>query len=259
MRGMGRLWQAAGTVNAVLRPGLLEKAAGRGLRSLFVGFETLDRRQPARAGEAPEPRPRLRRGGPPAARPRRDGQRQLRVRDGRATTSRVFDAHGRVGGRAGHRDRDLPHPDALSGHGAARAACAAAGPDASRATGTSTTRATPSSARRGSRRSSWRAATGGPTATSTAGARSCAAPQQAHAARCAAACRVRRGLEEVRAALGPADPAKRAGHALPLLERVLDEGTRDRWRGRHASDTIGPDAKSVAAGVVALGGSGRAG
>ena len=52
---------------------------------------------------------------------------------------------------------------------------------------------------------------------------------------------------------------KRAGHALPVLERVLDEGTRDRWRGRHASDTIGPDAKSVAAGVVALGGSGRAG
>jgi radical SAM superfamily enzyme YgiQ (UPF0313 family) len=52
---------------------------------------------------------------------------------------------------------------------------------------------------------------------------------------------------------------KRAGQALPVLERVLDEGTRDRWRGRHASDTIGPDAKSAAAGVVALGGSGRAG
>ncbi len=42
MRGMGRLWQAAGTVNAVLAPGLLEKAAAAGLRSLFVGFETLD-------------------------------------------------------------------------------------------------------------------------------------------------------------------------------------------------------------------------
>jgi radical SAM superfamily enzyme YgiQ (UPF0313 family) len=42
MRGMGRLWQAAGTVQAVLRPGLLEKAAACGLRSLFVGFETLD-------------------------------------------------------------------------------------------------------------------------------------------------------------------------------------------------------------------------
>ena len=42
MRGMGRLWQAAGTVNAVLRPGLLERAVDAGLRSLFVGFETLN-------------------------------------------------------------------------------------------------------------------------------------------------------------------------------------------------------------------------
>jgi radical SAM superfamily enzyme YgiQ (UPF0313 family) len=42
MRGMGRLWQAAGTVNAVLGPGLLEKAVDAGLRSLFVGFETLN-------------------------------------------------------------------------------------------------------------------------------------------------------------------------------------------------------------------------
>jgi len=40
MRGMGRLWQAAGTVNSVLAPDLLEKAVGCGLRSLFVGFET---------------------------------------------------------------------------------------------------------------------------------------------------------------------------------------------------------------------------
>jgi radical SAM superfamily enzyme YgiQ (UPF0313 family) len=42
MRGIGRLWQAAATVDSVLRPGLLEKAAACGLRSLFVGFETLD-------------------------------------------------------------------------------------------------------------------------------------------------------------------------------------------------------------------------
>jgi len=42
MRGMGRLWQAAGTVSSVLRPGLLEKAVACGLRSLFVGFETLN-------------------------------------------------------------------------------------------------------------------------------------------------------------------------------------------------------------------------
>lgn len=42
MRGMGRLWQAAGTVNAVLAPGLLERAVEAGLRSLFVFFETLN-------------------------------------------------------------------------------------------------------------------------------------------------------------------------------------------------------------------------
>ena len=41
MTGMGRLWQAAGTVQAVLKAGLLEKAVASGLRSLFVGFETL--------------------------------------------------------------------------------------------------------------------------------------------------------------------------------------------------------------------------
>ncbi len=41
MRGMGRVWQAAATVASALRPGLLEKARDAGLRSLFVGFETL--------------------------------------------------------------------------------------------------------------------------------------------------------------------------------------------------------------------------
>jgi radical SAM superfamily enzyme YgiQ (UPF0313 family) len=42
MRGMGRVWQAAGTLHAVLQAGLLESAVESGLRSLFVGFETLD-------------------------------------------------------------------------------------------------------------------------------------------------------------------------------------------------------------------------
>ncbi|MBV9847163.1 MAG: cobalamin-dependent protein [Kutzneria sp.] len=42
MAGMGRLWQAAGTVYSVLRPGLLDKAVASGLRSLFVGFETIN-------------------------------------------------------------------------------------------------------------------------------------------------------------------------------------------------------------------------
>ena len=41
MKGMKRVWQAAGTVASVLRPGLLERAREAGLRSLFVGFETL--------------------------------------------------------------------------------------------------------------------------------------------------------------------------------------------------------------------------
>jgi radical SAM superfamily enzyme YgiQ (UPF0313 family) len=43
MTGTGRLWQAAGTVKAVLeKPHLLEKAVDAGLRSLFVGFETVN-------------------------------------------------------------------------------------------------------------------------------------------------------------------------------------------------------------------------
>jgi radical SAM superfamily enzyme YgiQ (UPF0313 family) len=43
MAGMGRLWQAAGTVKSILeRPELMEKAVACGLRSLFVGFETVN-------------------------------------------------------------------------------------------------------------------------------------------------------------------------------------------------------------------------
>ena len=42
MKGMGRLWQGAATVQSILKPGLLEKAVEAGLRSLFVGFETLN-------------------------------------------------------------------------------------------------------------------------------------------------------------------------------------------------------------------------
>ena len=40
MRGMGRLFQGAATVDSVLRGDLIERAAVAGLRSLFVGFET---------------------------------------------------------------------------------------------------------------------------------------------------------------------------------------------------------------------------
>lgn len=42
MRGMNRVFQGASTVDAILRGDLVERAAQAGLRSLFVGFETLD-------------------------------------------------------------------------------------------------------------------------------------------------------------------------------------------------------------------------
>jgi radical SAM superfamily enzyme YgiQ (UPF0313 family) len=41
MRGMNRVFQGASTVDAILRGDLIEKAAEAGLRSVFVGFETL--------------------------------------------------------------------------------------------------------------------------------------------------------------------------------------------------------------------------
>ncbi len=44
MRGMGRLFQGASTVDAILRDDLIERAVDAGLRSIFIGFETLDDR-----------------------------------------------------------------------------------------------------------------------------------------------------------------------------------------------------------------------
>lgn len=41
MKGMRRLFQGAATVDSILRGNLIERAAEAGLRSLFVGFETL--------------------------------------------------------------------------------------------------------------------------------------------------------------------------------------------------------------------------
>ena len=49
MRGMSRLFQGAATVDSILRGDLIERAAEAGLRSLFVGFETLDAGQPRAA------------------------------------------------------------------------------------------------------------------------------------------------------------------------------------------------------------------
>jgi radical SAM superfamily enzyme YgiQ (UPF0313 family) len=41
MKGMNRVFQSAGTVRSILSGNLIEKASDAGLRSLFVGFETL--------------------------------------------------------------------------------------------------------------------------------------------------------------------------------------------------------------------------
>ncbi len=42
MRGMGRVFQGAATIDSILRGDTIQRAAEAGLRSLFVGFETLD-------------------------------------------------------------------------------------------------------------------------------------------------------------------------------------------------------------------------
>jgi len=51
MKGMGRVFQGAATVDSVLRDDLVEEAAAAGLRSLFVGFETLSSSGLAGAGK----------------------------------------------------------------------------------------------------------------------------------------------------------------------------------------------------------------
>jgi len=43
MRGMNRVFQGAATVDSILRDDVVEEAAAAGLRSLFVGFETLSK------------------------------------------------------------------------------------------------------------------------------------------------------------------------------------------------------------------------
>ncbi len=51
MKGMGRIFQGAATVDSILRDDLVEDAAAAGLRSLFVGFETLSSRGLEGAGK----------------------------------------------------------------------------------------------------------------------------------------------------------------------------------------------------------------
>ncbi|MGB7727209.1 MAG: radical SAM protein [Candidatus Acidiferrum sp.] len=51
MRGMKRLFQGAATVDSILRGDLIERAAEAGLRSIFVGFETLSANNLARSNK----------------------------------------------------------------------------------------------------------------------------------------------------------------------------------------------------------------
>ena len=51
MRGMRRLFQGAATVDSILQGDVIEKAAAAGLRSIFVGFETLTPANLARANK----------------------------------------------------------------------------------------------------------------------------------------------------------------------------------------------------------------
>ena len=131
------------------RHGLLERAVEAGLRSLFVGFETLN---PANLVEQRKYQ-NLRRDYAAAI-------RRLHDLGVMINGSFVFGMDGddgvgvradrRVGDRARHRDGDVPHPHAVPGHSAlpthrrTRAASRFM-------TGTSTTRATPCSARRACR------------------------------------------------------------------------------------------------------------
>ena len=146
MRGMGRLWQAAGTVNSILKPGLLE--TGGRVRAA----------QPLRRLRDPEPDqpPRsshkyqnLNRDYAQAIRRLHDcgvivnGSFVFGMDDDDAG---VFDRTVDVGRGAGDRDGDVPHPDPLSGDGPARADRRARGASAPR-TGTCTTPGTPSSSR----------------------------------------------------------------------------------------------------------------
>ena len=82
MRGMNRLFQGAATVDSILRGDLIERAAAAGLRSIFVGFETLDARQSRPEQQAAESRSRLRRRRQPPPLAGDHDQRQLRLRDG---------------------------------------------------------------------------------------------------------------------------------------------------------------------------------
>ena len=119
MRGMGRVFQGAATVDSILRDDVVEEAAAAGLRSLFVGFETLSSCESRRRRQASEPQPQLSRRRAPPRQPRHHDQRQLRLRPRRRRSRRLL-AHRRLGGAVGSHDLHVPHPHAVSRHGAVR-------------------------------------------------------------------------------------------------------------------------------------------
>ena len=92
------------------------EGGGRGLRSLFVGFETLDARQPARAAQVPEPATATT--APPSAACTTSASWSTAASSSAWTTTTRACSTRTVewAVEPGHRDRDLPHPDALSRH-----------------------------------------------------------------------------------------------------------------------------------------------
>ena len=175
MRGMGRLWQAAGTVNAVLAPGLLERAAEAGLRSLFVGFETLN----------PENLVEQRK----YQNMRRDYAAAIRRLHGLGVMINGSFVFGMDGDNAavfertwsGRLSRASRPPRSISSRRTQARRCTAASRNkvASRpTTGTSTTRVMRSSGRRACRLRNSNAAISGPIVSSIGGRRSSAAPRR---------------------------------------------------------------------------------
>ena len=238
MRGMGRLWQAAGTVNAVLSSGSSgESRRGRPAKSLRR-LRDAQPHEPGRAAQVSEPATRLRAGDRSLARPGRDDQRQLRVRHGWRRRVCVR-ANGRLGDQTRHRNGDVSHPHAVPGHRAAQPH-GRAGSNHDRELGPvrHAPYGIPPGADVGRRRSS--AAIGGPTAISIDGGRSRAAPRRTTASSA--------GLRHAAYAAGwkKFEPlwdlvirAKRAGMMLPVLETILAEfGARNGTRPTHGRAAV---------------------
>ena len=216
------LWQAAGTVASVLRPGTAREGARRGPAQPVRRLRDTARGAAARLAQGLEPRPRLRRGRAPAARARRDGQRQLRLRHGRRR--RRTSSTARSSGRSRRGSR--PRPSTCSRPTRARrcsASMEAEGRLLPPRLGPLRHAARGLRAARHDRRRSSRPATGAPTATSTAGVRSRARRRRSR--RSPASCATPRTRRAGRSSSPPGTSLIRSGllgRARPLLERVLD-------------------------------------